>query len=98
MKHVIFMAGVLLGTTFTRVAADRPRNPSQILGGNPAAVTHGSSGFYNGHGAYVGRTSTSDTNTSIYDAQGRYSGRVETVSRLRQASIRPVLRPYDFSV
>ena len=56
-------------------AADK--SPKQILGGKPAVSNMQSGRYYNGQGAFAGRSSTSGQTTRLYDAQGRAAGRVE---------------------
>lgn len=56
-------------------AADK--SPKQILGGKPALSNTQSGRYYNGQGAFAGRSSTSGQTTRLYDAQGGVAGRVE---------------------
>ena len=57
-------------------AADR--SPKQILGGRPAASNTQSGRYYNGQGAFAGRSATSGQTTRLYDGHGRTAGRVES--------------------
>jgi YD repeat-containing protein len=85
------MMRLLLAIAFLTVlisplhAADQ--SPNQILNGKPAATSSGSGSYYDGNGAFAGRSSQSGTSTRLYDNQGRLAGRVDA-SRLydRQGS------------
>ena len=57
-------------------AADK--SPKQILGGKPAVSNTQSGRYYNGQGAFAGRSATSGQTTRLYDGQGRTAGRVES--------------------
>ncbi|MCL4855280.1 MAG: hypothetical protein KJZ78_28290, partial [Bryobacteraceae bacterium] len=55
-------------------AEKRPNGPRQILGGKPALSNGGSARFYNGQGAYAGRTSASGSTIRAYSQNGSYAG------------------------
>ena len=73
MSRFIFPAAVLLATFSTPTAADKPRSPNQILQGKPAVLSHDSTRFYSGQGAYVGRSSTSGSTSGGAASNGRRS-------------------------
>jgi YD repeat-containing protein len=75
MLKQIITALTLLFLTIPLHAADQ--SPNQILGGKPAAISNGSGSYYDGKGAFAGRSSQSGTSTRLYDSQGRLTGRVD---------------------
>ena len=72
MLKQIMMALILLTLVGTLHADDK--SPHQILDGKPAASSSGSESYYDGHGSFAGRSSTSGSTTQLYDSQGRLTG------------------------
>jgi YD repeat-containing protein len=75
MKRVLL--GVVIVTLIVGTLHAADKSPQQILGGKPAASSSGLGSYYDGHGRFAGRSTTSGSSTQLYDSQGRLAGRVD---------------------
>jgi hypothetical protein len=64
------LAVALLVSTGVLPVLASDQSLQQILSGKPAAVGSGSGSYYDGQGAFAGRSSTSGSGTQLYDSQG----------------------------
>jgi hypothetical protein len=76
LLKTVAMSAILL--TLVAILHADDKSPKQILGGKPAATSSGSSRYYDGHGAFSGRSAASGSTTRLYDRQGRTTGRVDS--------------------